>query len=384
MLLLHKGFDALDLALPMTISTGLSDEIDGVKAFLNSIQQSEGNIDFERNNLIIFPNGARGGYAYHCKFAETQNHWFFKKPSDKRDKWGTRISCAARNLALDGIQGVREQLSKELDFLKLVYEPGTESLGRVDFALDFLAPDFILNPDHFIMHARNGWSEHITDEMEVHGRSGRTTSVTIGKNPNRQIIVYDKREETIKKPSHMPIIWEDSLGRMNEPLPDWSQPALSRVWRVEIRFFKEYLKNKAGVRTFADLALALPEMLRKIVDQIRYTIPTSDSNRARWPDHPLWQRVREEIDCDFSTIRSEVDKESVDAFVLAEKDQYLARQIAGCILNRAALRGVELDGLTNFTMSQAKMIAENYEAMCDRTKEKLDQAKLKYGVGRPL
>lgn len=382
MKLLHKGFDALDFALPLTITPELAEEMDAVKAFITEIQQEEGIIDLARDNLRIFPTGARGGFAYHCKFFDTENHWFLKKPGNTRDKWGTRVSCAARGLALDGIEGVREQLGRELDLLNLYYEPGTESIGRVDFAMDFLAPDFTLNPDHFIMHARHGWSQHIAPaDMAVHGRSGRTTSVTIGKNPNRQIIIYDKTEETSRKASYVPIIWMDNLDRWDEWHPNWKDPNESRVWRVEIRFFKEYLKGKAGVRTFADLAEALPDMLRKTVDQIRYTEPNDDSNRARWPDHPLWKRVREEIECDFSTIRSEADRESVDAFVLAEKDQYLARQIAGCMLNRAAIRGLTLPDLRGFTLAQAQMMADSFDELSDRTKKKLELARLRYGVG---
>lgn len=380
MLCLHKGFDALDLALPLTISDDLAEEIDGVKAFLNATQQETGWLDLQRMNFSIFPTGVRGGFAYHCWFENTQNHWFLKKPSNSGDKWGTRISCAARNLAIDGIEGVRGQLAQELDFLNLVYEPGTESIGRVDFAMDFLVPNFELRPDHFIMHSRHGWSQHLASgNMAVHGRSGRTTSVTIGKNPNRQVIVYDKREEVLGKPSHIPPVWNKALESMGKEPLDFSNRATSTVWRVEIRFFKEYLKSKGGVRTFADLSGALPEMLRNTVDQIRYVVPTSDSNRARWADHPLWERVREEIECDFSTIRSDVDRETVERFILAEKDQYLARQIAGCMLNRAALRGVDLDGLKAFTLGQAQQMAENFEAMKDQTKDKLDKAKLKYG-----
>lgn len=384
---LHKGFDALDLAFPLTISDELSEEINNVKAHLNANQLDLGFIDFERLHFTIFPTGARGGFAYHCRFDATQNHWFLKKPGNTGDKWGSRVSCAAMNLALGGIEGARRQLVEELDFLKLAHEPGTESVGRVDFAMDFLAPDFDLRPDHFIMHSRHGWSQHTAaGNMAIHGRAGRTTSVTIGKNPNRQVIVYDKREEVLGKPSHMPPIWDANLERLGLPPLDLSNRSTSTVWRVEIRFFKEYLKNKAGVRTFADLAAAMPDMLRNTVEQIRYVVPNGDSNRARWADHPLWERVRAEIECDFSTIRSNADRATVERFVLAEKDQYLARQIAGCLLNRAALRGVDLDGLKAFTLGQAQQIVENFEAMRDETKDKLDKAKVRYGrlaTGKP-
>jgi len=61
----------------------------------------------------------------------------------------------------------------------------------------------------------------------------------------------------------------------------------AEIWRVEIRFFKRYLKNTWRVTTFGDLAAAMPKMLQKTIQDIRYTQPNDDSNRARWPDHLL-------------------------------------------------------------------------------------------------
>jgi hypothetical protein len=49
-------------------------------------------------------------------------------------------------------------------------------------------------PDHFVMHARGSRREHSeVEEIRAHGHPGRVTSVTVGKNPGRQVIVYDKR-----------------------------------------------------------------------------------------------------------------------------------------------------------------------------------------------
>ncbi len=378
--LLHKGFDSLDLAFPLTISETFADEIDEVRAEMAEYDLPLGRLDRGDRSFVVHPTGARGGFAYMGSFDSTDNIWFLKKPNGKRDACGLRVSCSARNLAMDGITTVRGQLAEELACFGLLPKPGTESLGRVDFAMDFLAPDFILDADQFVMHPRNSRKRHaVAFDLAEYGRSGRTTSVTIGKNPHRQVIVYDKREEILFKASHMPILWRSNLERLGLPDIDLSKPKSSRVWRVEIRFYKEYLKSIWGVRTFGDLAKKLPAMLRKTVNEIRYTQPGSDRNRSRWPDHPLWLRVREEIECDFATIRTEADKETVIAESLAQKDAYLSRQIAGCTLNRAALRGLGVNELKPFAETQAQQIAGNYEAKPERTAEKLTKAKLRYG-----
>jgi hypothetical protein len=382
MINIHKAFDALDIAFPLKVGGRFAEELAEVKASLADHPDALGWIQGETNSFTVFQHGARGGFAYMGRFDRSNNIWFLKKPGSAGDTWGLRVSCAALPLAVDGLTAVRNKITEELAFFGVQEKPGTESIGRVDFAMDFLAPEFVLDADQFVMHPRNSRKRYATPyDIDERGRSGRTTSVTIGKNPHRQVIVYDKREEILSKPSHMPILWAKNLERMGLPDINLAKPQESRVWRVEIRFYKEYLKNARGVRTFGDLAAKLPAMLQKTVKDIRYTQPSTDRNRSRWPDHLLWERVREEIDCDFSAIRTDADKETVEEYILAKKDGYLDRQIAGCMLNRAAMRGLGPADLKAFVQVQARNIAQNYHAQEERTKAKLDQRKLKYRKG---
>ena len=124
--------------------------------------------------------------------------------------------------------------------LNLAVPPDGVSIGRVDFAVDILAPEFDLEPEHFIMHARSRRKTFADlEQMQTHGPSGRFKSVTIGKQPGRQVIVYDKRKEVLSKRTvEWPIIWNRNLEKMGLPELDLVDRAKSQVWRVELRMGK--------------------------------------------------------------------------------------------------------------------------------------------------
>lgn len=385
MLLLHKGVDALDLSFPLTIGADLSEEFEKMKACMAENRLDSATKFGSDYVMLVFPNGAKGGFAYRCRIGRDGHDWLFKKPGNGRDEWGARVSCRAQDLALHGVDGVRAELDTQFGIFGLHYTPGIESLARIDFAMDFLAPDLVLDPARFVMHGRSTRKTFRTHgnkpvESVEHGRSGRVTSVTIGRNPNRQVIVYDKREEIFGKPSGLPVIWNDRLEQAGyEPL-NLRDARVSRVWRVEVRFYKDYLKKQWQVTTFADLRAAMLPMLRDTVGSIRYTAPNGDSNRARWPDHRLWERVREEIECDFMALASPVDPLTVSALSRAQQAEYLDRQIKGCVLNLAALKGISQTGLDAFTGGYARIIARGFAADPERTRKKMQAARARYGV----
>lgn len=74
----------------------------------------------------------------------------------------------------------------------------TESIGRVDVACDVLAPDLAPDRGHFVASARSGVEEISDTILKVNGRSGRVETITVGKSPGRQVVLYDKRAVVIK------------------------------------------------------------------------------------------------------------------------------------------------------------------------------------------
>lgn len=281
---------------------------------------------------------------------------------------------------MDGLAKTRAHIEDTLARLGLDYQPGTESISRVDVACDVLAPDLAPDRGHFVASARSGVQEISDSLMQVNGRSGRVETITVGKSPGRQVVLYDKRAEVIKtRKEYWVPIWNEALAAQGLPPLDMKRRVRSAVWRVEIRAGKSHLKDKWGVTTWGHLRDSLPEILQKALQQVRFTLPQSDSNRARWPDHPLWVLVRNALADDMEDLGSMVDPSIISEMVHAERDEMLMRQIAGCLISRAGLNGVSEDRLSAYVMGCVDQIIREWQRKPDKVRERLAQARAKYG-----
>lgn len=382
--LIRKGFDGLDISYPLTISEELADKMRLGRAVSEANNGEVGMVEHNGVRMQVAATGARGGYAFRCDsgVAPFGENWFFKQPNGKADKWGVRVSCRALPLAFDGLAKTRARLEDTLARLELDYVPGTESIGRVDVAFDILAPDLAPDRLHFVAHARSRVQEISDTLVQVVGRSGRVESITIGKNPNRQVVLYDKRAEVIatRKP-YWWRVWNDALAAQGLPPLDPRNRDTSTVWRVEIRAFKRHLKDDWAVTTWGNLRDNLSPILQLALGEVRYTVPTADTNRARWPVHPLWALIAAAAVGDMEDLASMVDRSSIDALLTAERDEMLQKQIAGCSLSRAALNGVPIELLDVYALGNMHQIIREWQRNPDWTQDRLAQARAKYGVG---
>ncbi len=163
------------------------------------------------------------------------------------------------------------------------------------------------------MHSHATRADHSEpDPMVRHGTSGRVTSVTVGKMPNRQVIVYDKRKEVIaRRKVHWWEIWNAGLAHRGEPPLDPKDREGSQVWRVELRAGKSHLKKRWGGKTWADLDDKLGSLLLKTLAEVRYVTPNSGSNRSRWPVHSIWDLVRGEVGGDLFEMMCPLDPHAI-------------------------------------------------------------------------
>ena len=147
-----------------------------------------------------------------------------------------------------------------------------EQVIRADWAFDFDLPLVDFGEDHFVTRARKNskWRD---------GQHVQTFTLGTGDTVLR---VYDKVAE-IENASDK--AWFYDL---------WGQR--ENVWRVEFQIRSERLKT-GGIRTLADLEDQQGDLLRELATgHTSLRRPNGDSNRARWPLHPLWKALEAAIE----------------------------------------------------------------------------------------
>ena len=168
---------------------------------------------------------------------------------------------------------------------------GWRKLSRVDYAFDFHSPEFTgeIGPtmiDRVVCHSscKVRW-DFKADEHEsyIMGTSNRVQTLTIGKKGALQVQVYNKTDEITEKSQKtwMYKLWENS-GL--EPLEGGKY---SDVWRIELRFGRDYLAER-GIDEFEDFEAKRDLLLSEALKTRRLTDRTDDTNRRRWPVHPMW------------------------------------------------------------------------------------------------
>lgn len=376
-LLLHKGFDALDVAFMGQISTRLAEFLD-----LKKTEAQETGLPAlaELNGLQfhVAPSGGAGGYAFICNTGKAGEVWKLKRPTPS-GKWGVFVSVSAVRVALHGLARVRLHLIDTLKRLDIVYLEGTERINRVDFALDFLMPDFVLSESSFVMGQRFARSKAgiIGEPYRQDGKSNRVTGVTIGKNPGRQIVIYDKRLQimTVRDKMFWLEIWNRNLLAMGKKPFDLADPYKSRVWRIELRLYRNILKSKRyKITSFGTLEHKLAFMLSELLQDVRYVVPSGDSNRSRWPNHPIWNTVQSELKTELTSQHSDLPVGHVLEIQREEKSQMLTRQIAGCIIALAGLHEVMPKQFMEYARLKMDEILDLYQSNTSQTDRKLKLA----------
>jgi hypothetical protein len=160
MTILHKGFDTIALSIKATLTpeflAHLESEQSRAKTDNASVLCTYRDVEFH----LKHHGGA--GYQFLLDGGADGASWAFKRPHPK-DPWGIRISIGSRFLALNGLGRAKANLEDTLAAWGIRFKAEDVSVARVDFCVDVFAPNFILQPDHFVMHSGTGRRDHITD-----------------------------------------------------------------------------------------------------------------------------------------------------------------------------------------------------------------------------
>lgn len=308
MKLIYSGFDTLDIAfrgaLPIDSLSALNAaKLEAVEHQASSLAKAgPGNV-----SIHVHPRGQRGGYALCCDTGPTGEIWAFKENSDPT-QWNIFVSIRSATFAALGFKDACNQVWKRLSDLGCTITG--HSINRADYAMDFQIKNFALELDCFVAHPRTTirpyWgTDPSTENIGSVGavlRGRRLESVTLGKMPGRQVIVYDKRREVIsKRKCYWFDIWE--VDRSDKE---------AGIWRIEIRAGKQELKERKRIRTLENLTARFFRFCQDAVRDIRYTLPAqSDSNVSRQTLHPIWLAVREHLESSHFQLHGRVSAELI-------------------------------------------------------------------------
>jgi hypothetical protein len=170
-----------------------------------------------------------------------------------------------------GASGVFTRFERWTEKLNL-WPTRAATVSRVDFAFDYALPNGVdFTADHFVSRAKK----------DASFRANRKVQTFVFGRGDVVIRIYDKAAE-IREESHK--TWFYQL---------WGQE--EDVWRIEFQVRRDRLRE-AGIDCFSDLLDLQGDLLRDLA--VRHTTlrrPNSDSNRARWPFHPLWRALLDDI-----------------------------------------------------------------------------------------
>ena len=218
-----------------------------------------GNAEF-----LLYPNGSKSGYPFiisnenfKIEFGESnQPNFFVTFPSQAL--WGESAFILHEKF-LSWAQSVGYVPYKE------------ESLSRVDYCFDFNLPEIDFTENDFK-------SRSIKNSIFRDNKTIQTFNLGKG---DIVLRIYDKVAEINQKSNKA---WFFEL---------WKQE--KNVWRIEWQTRKNILK-RFDIQTFNDLEMKLGDLLRYLAEEHdTLRIPTNDSNQSRWPLHPLWTTLIEQI-----------------------------------------------------------------------------------------
>ena len=289
MKIVHAGFDGLDVAFRGVLPERELEKLHGAKLEAQKERRRTFITLGQGVEMHVEETGAKGGFAFRCDTGAEGETWFFKRSA--KEDWNIRVSVKSATLAILGYEGVKSRLYDVLE--RLGAKICEVSIGRVDLAIDFLAPDFKLDPAHFVAHAKAGRSVYAQQEQQEDKQAGdwnivwngqRVLSVTVGKMPNRQVIVYDKSQEVKHRKKNY---WWNIWGIEDKK---------SKVWRVEVRAGKKYLKERLGISTWQDLEQHMGDAFVDTLEKVRMRNPEiKTSNISRSGYHPMWRAALDRV-----------------------------------------------------------------------------------------
>lgn len=364
MKVLYQNFDTLEIsfqcAIPVRILAQLEQAQKEARTARNPVYAEIGH---NKMAVMVHERGARGGYTYQFTNGLDGQIWLIGDREDAT-QWNVRVKVRSLCLALYGYAAVKEKVINILD--NDLSARGSddnfgipqERISRVDYCLDFIFKEpFSPKLENFVCHGRTKKSKMGNLFYDVSGTGQHVETITIGKNPNRQITVYNKIKEITAKHTHY---WWDIWGLEKNKFNN-------EIWRIEIRAWKKEL-NKWNLRTFEDLEKIIGNVISDILESYKYTKPNlNDQNCNRWPKAELWKKVIKASKTDLFNYTSKTNEKIV------------LNQIRETVINQyeKLIHGIFV-GYTAATGKDVSEIPAVLDYVCDQLMEEMNENPQKF------
>ncbi len=332
-MLLHAGFDGLDMAYNTQIGPDLHTALSAAKAVANDERRAQP-VSFGGHDFLVEGHGGKGGYTFAVNTGEFGALWWFKEPCARGDPWGVKVSCRALSLAVHGLDAVKASADQFLTDLGVAFTEVDRRISRIDYAIDLLVPGFEIRPENFVCHARR--SKALDGTFSATQRGTAYQGIRIGKLPNTQVCIYDKRREVLdKRKAFWWDIWAKQADKHGVALTKHSD-----IWRFEFRSGGDGISRMLKRRTWECFSQNPTLLFQKIAAQARLVDPTEDSNRTRWPNTPEWDACQAVIDKISVDQAADVDAQKIADQLRVEYLRTLEKQTVGLIVSQVCAYGL--------------------------------------------
>lgn len=355
--IVHAGYDKLSL----TVSIDIPEEFREALMEAKQIAAGQNNpevITYKGIDIQVRKSG--GGSAFSVSTGDYGAEWYFLDPKNKpKNRPGIQIDFRAFLLATGGIETAKAHFEECMAAFGIRYADHVIKVSRVDFAVDILAPGFVPDRKLVIAPPNTRTKEQDGKLASEHGIGEGVSGVTAGHISNRQLIIYDKRREIIesKKPGWVEI-WNTRRTLESKAAINLKDQNNSQVWRFELRMGSKQLRNRWEIRGWEGLEEKIGDALDEFAQKLRYASPSPDTNRSRWPTHPIWITVSNEIDRFFDGRRNFAEPTNVKIVNREAHKAMLDTQILGTMVSRAVAEGIEPGEFDDFALTYASLICK--------------------------
>ncbi|SMP34286.1 hypothetical protein [Shimia sagamensis] len=375
--ILHSGFDGLKFTLTTDISPSFREELASAKAYAKETM-GECLLEFGNITLSVTNKGARGFTAHTGDFGAV---WLFQDLEDRiPNNPGITVDFRAFGLATGGLEGAERHFRECMAAFGIPYVETQLRVARADFAVDVLAPWFEPDREALVVPPGTKVTEYTgVAETATIASGSRVVGLSAGAIANRQLAIYDKRTEVMQtNKMGWLTIWNAALAVQGRPSMDLSDRATSQVWRFELRLGSKQLRNRFEMRSWQDVHDIIGDALTDALRRMRYCIPTTDSNRARWPALGLWRQIEDVVSSDLTRNRAGVLPCDVIQANRTAKTRELDAQLTGLFVTRAAISDVSADAFSDFMENHVDALIRQTQEHPVSIEDRLAKAGAKY------